>query len=659
MDTLRTLRNITISLGLSLSTQVQAQMSESNNQFLDSLSWSCTPQITDFFSFSESYTIRENDTFSGLAAARWINYSDFLLYLYEFNPGVNIDLIRPWESYFVLSSDVSQEQIDQNRLAIEQRQHIDRVSQLWDEWKIEELEELIGFSITPSLPINLWLRRFHEVTASMMSQWYDRTARSALPRLEHVAVCKNTVTQYVHASLWFNTTGVINEYADILAREGWAWLFPGFLVDAWLFSRKEEYDLRENFNRNFWKWWNAILDQYESRYSHGLLWILDHLRSKEAIWAYIPTLFHYTGYAATAREESWNRDINSHIFLAHWSWFSPDYDESKYNFIHNLTWDIRPTLLELVRDQWRKYFTIPTDSQLLHALSVVHEYIWIELKYQDGTYINLQFDSNLNIINLNNIDIDSVIWFRITGAIVSDWLQVTEGTEGINYTWEEASEVKVIEHRLLFDWIALGVGHHVDIFHPTSVLTASSELLDARNPWIEWDYTQRTSIKRFFDITREELLTQNWDPREMYLHELSIEVFWVPYSTLQNPNERAEIDTLYHAHSLALQMLWYHSFWWTSWNPWSTDVNAPIPLLDILSDEDVTYVEKLYSEYIAEKRTEYLRSVEAECSSWNHQLYPIFYIKYFLEIHLLIYGGYLNYMLVVIISMHEHLWMTC
>ncbi|MCD5375201.1 LysM peptidoglycan-binding domain-containing protein [Candidatus Gracilibacteria bacterium] len=627
MDTLKVLRNTV--LALSLSTQVSAQVHTSNTQVQRSLSGSCAPEITDFSGFSESYTIEQGDTFSSIAVSRGIAYADFLLYLQEFNPKIDIDRIRPGETYKILSSSVSQDQINQNRVAIEQGQHLDEVISLWEKGDIQELEGLIGFNITPTLPINLGLRRFHQVTANMTAQGYRNTARSALPRLEHIAVCKNTVTQYVHASLGFNTNGIVNEYSDILAREGGAWLFPGFLEDSRIFTRVDSLDLRESFNRNFGKGGNAILDNQELAYSEGILELLEYLRTDQATGAYIPTLFHYTGYAATAREESGGRDMNSHIFLTHGVGSSVDFDAFKYNFIESLTGDIRPALLELARDQGGKYFSIPSDSQLLSALSKVHEFIGIELKYSDGGYLALEFDEDLKIMNLENINVSQVIGFRVTGSVVSDGLQTTQGTGGVEYGGENPSEVKVIEHRLLFDWLALGVGHHVNIFHPTSVLQASPELLDASHEGIQGNYSHNIPIKRFFDITREELLSHNSDPRGMYLRELSLEVFGVPYDSLYTPDERARIDNLYQTHSLALQILGYHSFGGRAWNPGATDVNSPIPLLNIFSSEDSIQIQELYREYILEKRAEYMHSIEDECTLGNHQLYPVIYIKIF------------------------------
>jgi len=596
---------------------VSAQQIQQDTQWYveGALSGMCLPDTTDLSRLSESYTIKSWDTFSGIAASRGINYWDFILYLREFNPWLDINTtLRVWDEFFILSRDVTQQQIDTYKHQIEQRQRFQLAETLWNEWKTSELNSLIWFDITPSLPINLWLRRIHEVTADMRSQWYDRTARSALPRIEHEAVCKNTLTQYESTTLWFNNTWIVQEYDDILTREWGAWMFPWYLEDSWIFTRRQELDLRSYFNRNFWKWWDAIPDRFEQVYSQWLLRMLEYFRWPDATGCFIPTLFHYTSYAAIARQESGWRDINSHIFSCKWISTSEDLESNRYDFLENLDWDIRPSLAEITRSFWWKYFENLSDSQILWALEEIHEYIWIEVKSESWEYSRLEFDGNLSISNISNIDLDDISAFRIWGRILSDGLQITPD-------WDNA----LIEHRLLFDW-TIAAAHHLNIFHFTSVLEASPDLLDAQVDWIAGRYAWQVDILRFYDITRQEIASWNWGPSYMYLNELSREVFSRPYNQLDAP-EKLELDELYRDYSLWLQMLWYHTFLWTDWTPGSTNVNAPIPLLKIFTPDQIQNIRWIYSDYINERRQEYNERIEAICD--NHESYSFMYFRYF------------------------------
>ncbi len=584
-----------------------------------SILWAiCMPETNDISSMSQTYSIQSWDTFSGIASRMWINYSDFILYLKEFNPNIDVNaVIRIWDEFTILSDNVSQVEIDRYRYALQQRQLIDEIQRLSDNWDYETLREYIDFDITPALPVNLWVRRAYQTTANMYSQGYRTSSRSALPELESEAVCKHVLSQTLARFIWYNPIGIAELVKNIMLREDTpAWIIPYILETEWEYTRRNDLDLREYFNKNFSWSRNAITDSREADYSSGLLRQLSYLRTPESVGCFIPTLYHWTSYAETVLRESRWRDMNSHIFACNWFSYSDSFWLNTYWFSEWIRWNFTPVLTAMMRDLWViGRYQSASDTSIIAWLKEIHEFIYIEVEISEGSWVKLNFDSNLQITNLSQININQISWYRIGWNILTDGFQITPN-------WDD----RLIEQRLTPDWI-IYASHYFNTFHPTSILTAPNELLDAQAEWILGRYVQNIEILSFFDITREEIAAWS-DVRREYYNGISQKLFWRNFSVLE-VWEKSRVERVYAAHSLWLQILWYHSFNGTDWNPWATNINAWIPFLNIFTDEDISNIESLYASYIAEKRQEYLSQIASICAEDNQVYLPVFYFKYF------------------------------
>lgn len=578
----------------------------------------CMPETRDISAMSQTYRIQSWDTFSGIASARGLNYSDFILYLKEFNPDLDInDVIRVGDEFQILSTEVSQAEIDTHRYALEQRQHIAEIQRLNDIWDYEALREYLSFDITPSLPVNLWVGRSYQTTANMYAQWLRTTSRSALPELESEAVCKHVLSQTLARFIGYNPTGIAEIVRNIMLREDTpAWIIPFILQNEWKYTRKNSLDLRNTFNTNFSSSRNAIIDSKESEYSSWLIRHLEYLRTPEAVWCFIPTLYHGTSYASTALAESQWRDVNSHIFACNWFSYSEVFSTSKYWFSDAIESNFTPVLVEMMKDLWVIWrYQSASDASIIWWLQEIHSYILLQVQLSDQSWITLNFNRNLEITNLHEIDRDDIIWFRTGGNILTDWFQITPH-------WNE----RLIEQRLTPDWV-IYASHYFNTFHPTSILTAPSELLVSQSEGIVWKYVPKVNILKFFDITGEEVENGS-DVRKEYYNNIAQEIYNRNYETLE-VWEKSQVDRVYAAHSLGLQILGYHSFNGTDWNPWATNINAWIPFLNIFTDEQISNIESVYVSYISEKRQEYLAQIASVCADGNQIYSPVFYFKYF------------------------------
>lgn len=614
------LKSIALSAWLALwATWAEAQSSSDVNFRVWNILWGvCLPEVNNISSMSQNYTIQSWDTFSGIASRMWLNYSDFILYLKEFNPDINInDVIRIWEEFQILSDDVSQDEIDRYRYALQQRQLIEEIQRLSDLWDYDALREYVDFDITPTLPVNLWVRRAYQATANMYWQWYRTTSRSALPELENEAVCKHVLSQTLARFIGYNPAGIAELVKNIMLREDTpAWIIPYILEREWEYTRRKDLDLREYFNGNFSWSRNAITDSREADYSSGLLRQLSYLRTPNAVGCFIPTLYHWTSYAETALRESGWRDMNSHIFACNWFSYSDSFWLNSYWFSEWIRWNFTPVLTGMMRDLWViGRYQSATDTSIIAWLKEIHDFILIEVEMSDGAWVKLNFDSNLRITNLSQININQISSYRIGWNILTDGFQITPN-------WDD----RLIEQRLTPDWI-IYASHYFNTFHPTSILTAPNELLDAQAEGILWRYVPDVEILSFFDITGEEIAAWS-DVRREYYNGISQKLFWRNFSILE-VWEKSQVERVYAAHSLGLQILWYHSFNGTDWNPWATNINAWIPFLNIFTDEDISNIESLYASYVAEKRQEYLGQIASVCADGNEIHSPIFYFKYF------------------------------
>lgn len=597
---------------------VFAQGYETQKQVWNILSGVCLPELSDLSALRETYTIQSWDTFSGIASKMWINYWDFILYLKEFNHWLDPNTtIHIWDKFYILSQSVSQKQIDENTIAIKQKQYVQEIKRIAESGDFETLKGYLSFDITPSLPVNLWVGRAYQTSANMYSQWLRISSRSALPELENQAVCKHILSQSLARFIGYNTPWKPNEIREIMLREHVpAWILPHILETEWSYERKEDMDLRSYFNKNFSRNRIAIWKDNQVQYSEGLKRQLSYLRTPKAVWCFIPTLFHGTNYSETALSESKWRDMNSHIFACNWFSYSETFPVEKYWFLKWISWNFTPVLVEMIRDLWViSRYQSTSEKNIISWLREIYEFIIVEVQKSDDSWTKLVLDSNLQITNISEIDINNIIWFRTGWNILTDGFQISP------YNGK-----KLIEQRLTPDWVVYA-SHYFNVFHPTSILTAPQDLLYSESNDTISRYVSQIDILRFFDITREELAVGKSIKGE-YFEQIAQEVYKKGFWELSD-EEKSHIEKIYQTHSLGLQILWYHSFNGIDWNPGATNINAAIPFLNIFSEQEIQSIQSLYKKYISEKKQEYIWKITSTCTEGKTMPFPIMYFKFF------------------------------
>jgi len=613
---LPSIQALALSLGLSspiVTTQVEAQSTESSNYVNQILWWLCIPEFQDVTKFREEYIAQSWDSVSKIAKERSIVFSDFIAYFEEFNPGVDPSKIRAGTTYTILSEDISAEILDRNRVSLAGKNKNERILALWEEWNHKEIIAELDFDITPNMPTALWLRSSYQTMAGMFRQWYREWPRSALVTLEKTAACNHVMKRTFTRFIWYQPTWILKSADEIATKSNQsAWIYPGTLEDSWMYFRDPELDLRRYFNRNFQSSRNAIDNSLEEEYNAWLKRQLDFLRSENAVWCFIPTLYHGTSYASTAILESGWRDVNSHMFVCSGLSYTEDIWVDNYNFRDGLLkGDISKSLVWITRDYggiWR--YQSASSTSIISGLSDLHEYILIEVRLSNWSYVQLDIGAELSIVNIENIDVSDIIAFRLGWNVLLDWFQ---------------GDDKVIEQRLNLD-IFVYASQKFNIFYPTSILKASNELLDALPEWILWKYVSQIQKHRFFDVNSEESKTLNI--LDVYRDELALEVFWTSYNWLSD-EESLRVQRLYRAHSLWLQILWYHTFGGAEWTPGSSNINAWVPLLAIFTDEDIENIEQLYRSYISDKKQEYYTALKKRCSEESFQVFPFIQVRFF------------------------------
>lgn len=579
--------------------------------------WACMPQEDSYMHLRESYTIRSWDTFSRIAARKWILYNDFILFLQVFNPWIDIHAtIRPWDTFYILSPTVDQEELDRYRQNVQEIEKVQRITKLWNDWKKDEVLAEVRYHITPPSPQNIWVRKGYQTMANMFEQWYRIGPRSAMPELENQAVCKHVLSQTFARIVWLNASWPARKARQILIREDTpAWVLPHRLASSSVYNRDDQLDLRRFFTRNFSTTRQAIRSQYRDEYQKWLLRQLEFLRTDDAIACFIPTLFHGTNYAETALRESGGRDMNSHIFACNGFSYSEVFSVDSYWFSEGIKWNFQQVLVDMIRDLWGIYrYQSASNTAILRGLSHIHKYIVIEVQDSHWTWMSLHFDKDLSIANIDAIDISDIQWFRTWGNILTDGFQITP------HEWET-----LIEQRLSPDWVVYA-SHFFNVFHSTSILVASDELLDAQSTELVWNFIPDIPIRKYISINTQEAASISITTK--YKNEISHHIFWNIYQELGNVEKRV-VDQMYSIHSLWLQMLWYHSFDGTQWNPWSSYQNAWVPVIDVFTQSDIDKLRSLYRDYISEKRSEYQDLLSQSCKSWENIQLPVFYFQYF------------------------------
>lgn len=545
----------------------------------------------DISSLTELYSVKSWDTFSSIAAKRWILYDDFLLVWNYANPWKQIDeTIQVGDTFWIMKSgDEASMKLLQFKSQIQAKNNLDAANTLFSSGDIAELSTLYGFEITPKLPINLWMKRSNDVLLNMIALWYRIWPRNALPALEDTAACLHVIKQYLKYTMGFDSS-VPLAFFDALRLEGQsAWVFPRKLEEIG-YNRK--YDMRKYFSQDFPSTRIAIVPDEKNSYLTWLLEQLEYLKDTTALSSFIPTLYQGTGFAQDVFR---GNERNSHMFFNLWVGASNIFPASNIRNIDakelSQWMPLSDFLVFLIKDygQISRYQSL-TKEEIHSALSLLSEKI--ELKV-DG-----QLLWSDEILGKKEKRIFPTTQVQILWPMLMDGFQITPW-ENKNYI-----EARFVPAWIVYLWAFLPGTK--GIFFPTGIISPPEQYMSSLPEGVTGDISNQVQIYKFFDL-------KQWqDARTQYMDLIAWELFHKRSAEL-SPEEIKKVEEEYALHSLGLQLLGYHALWGVSWNPGSTNINAPIPYLYLHTAEEKARLKNLYAQYIAERKKDFFRQIEESC----------------------------------------------
>jgi hypothetical protein len=596
---IRSLDYTLLAASLSIWTALSPQVAWAQSQFtqrVDSLLF-CEQDI-DFWEISQPYTIQNGDTFSSIADRIGMPYDDFVMIWSFVNPGKDINAtIQVGEVFYIPKYDeVSRLRIEYYKTQIIAQNNFETANELFETWNIDELKQLFWFDITPRLPINLGIKRANDVLLDMITQWYRIWPRSALPELENTAACLHVIKQFLKYAVWFDAS-VPEAFFEAIRLEGQsAWIFPQKLEEI---GYARLYDLRDLFSHSFPSTRIAISEENSTAYRQWVLEQLRYLQTPEAISAFIPTLYQGTGFAW---EVFAGQERNSHMFFNLGVGRTNTFSALSVQGIEGNLWDqgmsLKDFLVFLIKDygQISRYQALSQEN-IIDALHLLWEQAEI---YIDGARID---------ISQNSQDWEKMIYptttVQIGGAMLMDGFQITPGLGDTRYI-----EARLVPAWTVYLWALLPSWRW--IFFPTSVLSVPDAILSSTPEGRLWEISNEIDIFLFFDLKEGE------SAKVSYMELLAQEMFTLSFEELSE-TQQAQVEQRYSLHSLGLQILWYHTLWWTDWTPGSTNINAPIPFLSLKTEAEIGELQTIYDTYMRERKKDFFNSLILECSQGNPQ----------------------------------------
>ncbi len=537
-----------------------------------------------------------------------------------------IDFLIAWETIFVPENyeDFLRFKDEVNEYEIELNNQ--RNNKLYEEWNIEWLENNIEYNIFPNKAQKIWIKKISEALINNMKYSFrPYNPQFVDVKYEKEVNCAGMMRAFYSSAIpEKNRSRQMSRYA--LTQNVDAWELPMYMQKIW-FTRT--HNLMKYFDSS--RIWKREIVADENWYFDELLEIWNEFNKwKISVWSMIPAYFKLSHYKWIVKKyNSWkdkeNQSINTHAMIYLWNW-ELNIEASEVKNVVNWKiieeWfnskDIKDFIIDFVQQRWwyNSCLSNKTKNIIIERLNFFSSLINI---YVNWKKINLS--NELKLAKDERFKINYTDKIRIEWAIVWDWFHdvISKNPEISkennfrtmfffepllidSYTFSEVLENHGLEKNTKSDFTTevideLKIANLYDLKFWEKLSTKVKEAI------LRYWFNKEDELK----ITNEELLLaksiksniSNNEKRELNFKLIQIREKKIQATIwLLSNKERRKFNLEYKNQIKGLELYWYMQNEWKV-NPWTTNINAPIPFFNTSNIEDIFKV------YIDHKRQEF------------------------------------------------------
>ncbi len=553
---------------------------------------------------SQDYTIRSGDTFSALSSRLGMPYSDFVMIWNFINPWKDINgKIKVGDHFLIPKYDeASQAKIELYKTQIIAQNNFDEANRLFTEGNIKELELKYSFEITPKLPV--WIG----ISESMKALIHEFSRlpiaygpRTVLPEYQTETICANLSRSMTRDSTNLEDPTLPDDIEKMLR---------DLNIDAWHFHDRftevgyiSKSDLRSYFG-NLRKSSNPIPLEKRGEYKDKLLSLMGYLKEFWKPDTKIPVLFLHTGALGSILSYKNGKNPSSHVFSYVGEWLQNPYRADFYYTDDNLLpqylkefWESKTFdeyLIDIIQMRSGWGFSNTQEYRSIIRENIEKYEVFVEV-YVDGKKVDIlrEFSGKASL----KIHPETII--QLWGSIIYDGIHVK--------TAVDTDLQENMNMRLMLLWEAFAV----DAYFPAEILEAPQDFLNYGIGGSAGTFLQRIPI---IDVS---YLKEKEDVQEHMFQLIAKNKFGKDAYNQLTSQEQEVAKREFDAQRMAHQLYGNLSLDGTQWNDGSTRVNRWFYYFD------TTDIEEVYAAYIAEKKQQYYKALELNCSLWETQR-PLF-----------------------------------
>lgn len=447
-----------------------------------------------------------------------------------------------------------------------------------------------------------------------------------------------------------NRTSLENSYIN---REGIdAWMLPDELRRTWLYFQLN--DLMKFFDYS--KVWQRDIVKDKNWYRQSLLETGEHLKNNWVPWSILFIYFNLSSYKDTVkryndqkllRNPNANLSINTHQAIFLWNSFIEFNADEVKNFDRNRFVEMESEVDSInfianfvqQRSWYKSWLNLNTRNTILENMKTFHSMIELEVNW-----IKVDLAEELNKLPIDRFKVSKNDKIRIYWPILMDWFHDANSE---NKYISENNHARTVFY---FEFVTLWT------YTPSELLVPNENLKNIH--WDRWNYFDltdqievsnlyylkkheniwlklRESILRFefwkislLNYTQEEIdllnsiqvLPRNSRERNnlkfryVSLRESRINSI---YETLTN-QEKNHFNLVLQRQIQWLQLMWYIQNEWIV-NPWTTNVNSPIPYFKIDN------INSIFTQYVDIRKKEILWFSESDIDIENDDSISLYF----------------------------------